>query len=76
MNLYKSGAWKMMIFNHFDGYLGTHICQYCNSVYPVSADIIRIAHFKNRQKIGNVSLNNYLHSTYTSTLKEMVINTH
>ena len=76
MNLYRSGAWKMMIFNHFDGYLGTHVCQYCNSVLPISADIIRIAHFRNNQNIGNVSLHDYLHSTYTSNLKEMIINTH
>ena len=76
MNLYRSGAWKMMIFNHFDGYLGTHVCQYCNSVFPISADIIRIAHFRTNTKAEFEGKNDYLHSTYTSNLKEMIINTH
>ena len=66
----------MMIFNRFDGYLGTHICQYCNSVHPVSADIIRIAHFRTGTDREVEGENNYLHSTYTSKLKEMIINTH
>ena len=66
----------MMIFSRFDGYLGTHICQYCNSVFPVAGDIIRIAHFRTGTNKQPEKINDYLHNTYTSNLKKMILNTH
>lgn len=42
----ESGARKMIVRNWFDGYLGTHVCQYCHSENPLKPNVAKIGHFK------------------------------
>lgn len=66
----------MMIWSRFDGFLGTHVCQYCNSIYPVDANIVRLSHFKKGTKAEGMWHYPYLHSNYTTELMAMIAKTH
>lgn len=61
----------MIVLNTFDGFLGTHKCQYCKTVNPVPANVTRIGHFKKFSFNGHLEFSSYL-SRYTPTLKKMI----
>lgn len=68
----ESGAKKMIVRTTFDGFLGTHVCQYCNTWDPMEPSLCKIGHFKVFVDLKSVpELNGYL-SRYTSSVREMM----
>ena len=71
----EGDAMKMMILSRFEGFLGTHICQYCNSLYPMNPHIGRLGHFKNHHGGTGYDYNPYL-SMYTPSVQYMLSKSH
>ena len=72
LGTYTSGAKKMIVHNTFDGFLGTHICQYCKDYDPIPINVARIAHIRKRMGYeGSLEYSSFL-SQFTPALKKMV----
>ena len=71
----ESGAKKMMLLSKFEGFLGTHICQYCKSYDPIDPHVGRLGHFKNHHGGTGYDYNPYL-SMYTASVQYMLAKSH
>ena len=61
----------MLVRNTFEGFLGTHVCQYCKTVDPFPTNIAKIAHYKKRTFDTSLEFSSYL-SQYTPALQKMI----
>ena len=68
----NAGPRKMIVRNTFDGFLGTHACQYCKDYDPFPVSIARMAHIRKRWVYeGSLEYNSFL-SQFTPALKYMI----
>ena len=70
--LKQSGRKKMIIRSSFAGTLGTHACQYCNTLNPVPQSYASIGHFKCvAVEHTNSTYDPYM-SKYTPAVRKMI----
>ena len=68
----ESGAKKMIVNSRFDGYLGTHVCQYCKTWDPMESSLCKIGHFRSFVNVKSVPvLSGYL-CGYSESVREMM----
>ena len=68
----ESGARKMIVRNTFNGFLGTHVCQYCHTRNPVNPAVVKIGHFKVSVVLKGAAMYSGYLSRYTPSIRKVM----